>query len=74
VKTILLLRHGKSDWDVDYGGDHERPLNERGRSAAALVGRYLSSLEQVPDLVVTSIVRSRRLANSTKRHPMPFSI
>ena len=30
VKTILLMRHAKSDWDASYGSDHDRPLAARG--------------------------------------------
>lgn len=60
MKRILLLRHAKSDWSAPHGGDHERPLNERGRRAAATIGRYLSAIGQAPDGVVTSsAVRAR---------------
>ena len=54
MKTILLLRHAKSDWDAQYGSDRERPLAKRGRNAAALMGRFLSRLGQVPDSVISS--------------------
>lgn len=54
MKELLLLRHGKSDWDVDYGGDHERPLAARGRSSAKLIGRFLEQVNSTPDLIVTS--------------------
>lgn len=60
MKRLLLLRHAKSDWGADYGGDHERPLNPRGREAAARVGRALAALGQVPQAVLTSsAVRAR---------------
>jgi phosphohistidine phosphatase SixA len=60
VKRLLLLRHGKSDWDAKYGADHDRPLANRGKRAASLMGRYLASLDQVPDRVVcSSAVRAR---------------
>ncbi len=54
MKTILLLRHAKSDWDAAGTADHERPLNGRGRKAAALIGRLLARIEEVPDRVLTS--------------------
>jgi phosphohistidine phosphatase len=54
VKTILLLRHGKSDWSAGKGEDHDRPLNERGKSAAAAMGKLLARLDQIPDRVLTS--------------------
>jgi len=60
MKTLLVLRHGKSDWNVDYGGDHDRPLAPRGVKAAKWMGVYLERLEQIPDRVVSSTaVRAR---------------
>lgn len=54
MKTILLFRHGKSDWDADYEADHNRPLARRGEKAASLMGKYLASLDQLPDRVICS--------------------
>jgi phosphohistidine phosphatase len=54
VKELLLLRHGKSDWNADYAEDRERPLAPRGKAAAKLIGRFLTKTNCVPDLVVTS--------------------
>ena len=51
---LYLLRHGKSDWNLSYGGDRERPLAKRGRRAAQVIGRYLSRLEQLPQKVICS--------------------
>ena len=63
MKTLLFLRHGKSDWDADYGRDHERPLNERGTRDAKRMGRYLADHGPLPDSVVTSTaVRARTTA------------
>ncbi len=54
MKTLLLLRHGKSDWDADYVGDHQRPLMKRGRKASSKVGRFLARTNQLPELVLCS--------------------
>jgi phosphohistidine phosphatase len=54
VKSLYILRHGKSDWHADFAADHERPLAPRGRSAARAVGVLLSRLGQAPDLVLSS--------------------
>lgn len=54
MRTLLLLRHAKSDWEAPFGRDHDRPLNARGRRAAALIGETLARLELVPDRVLTS--------------------
>jgi phosphohistidine phosphatase len=45
--TLTLLRHAKSAWP-DGVPDLERPLGERGRRDAPMVGRWLT--ENVPDL------------------------
>lgn len=60
MKTLIFFRHGKSDWDADYQGDHSRPVAKRGRKAAALMGRFLKATGQIPDRVITSsAVRAR---------------
>ncbi|CAN5781408.1 hypothetical protein BH23ACT4_BH23ACT4_07850 [soil metagenome] len=60
---LVLMRHGKSDWDVSYGADHDRPLAERGVRSARLMGRLLTDADQGPDLVVSSTaVRAHRTA------------
>jgi phosphohistidine phosphatase len=52
---LILLRHGKSDWQADYGGDDRaRPLAPRGRKAAKRMGRFLARAGQVPDAAITS--------------------
>ena len=54
MKSVLFLRHGKSDWDAPFDHDHERPLAKRGRKAARLVGQYLAHIDFVPDGIVSS--------------------
>ncbi len=54
MKTVLFLRHGKSDWDADYDTDHGRPLAKRGRKAAKTMGRLLAERGPVPERIVTS--------------------
>lgn len=63
MKTLLVMRHAKSDWETDYGADHDRPLNHRGAHGARLMGRVIASRDQIPDLVVSSTaVRARTTA------------
>ena len=63
MKTLLLMRHAKSDWDADYGSDHDRPLNERGLRSARLMGRVLTEEDLVPDLIISSTaVRAKKTA------------
>lgn len=60
MKTILLFRHGKSDWYADYSHDHERPLAPRGRRAARAMGRWLSHTRPEPDHIICSTARRTR--------------
>lgn len=63
VKTLLLLRHGKSDWDAEWDEDWQRPLNRRGVRSARLVGRLLSERDLAPERVLSSpAVRARTTA------------
>jgi len=55
MRTLLLLRHAKSSWDVK--DDHERTLAPRGARAAALLGAYLAEPGRAPDLVLCSTAR-----------------
>jgi len=67
MKTLLLMRHAKSDWSAEYGADHDRPLNERGERSARIMGRVLATEDRAPDLVVTSTaVRARETARLAK--------
>ena len=60
MRTLILFRHGKSDWDAPYDTDHDRPLASRGRDAAQVMGRLLAQIDQVPELAVSSsAVRAR---------------
>ncbi|SVD23980.1 uncharacterized protein METZ01_LOCUS376834, partial [marine metagenome] len=54
MRSVIMFRHGKSDWDADYGPDHDRPLAKRGIKAAKKMGKYLAGLDQVPHIVVSS--------------------
>lgn len=53
MSTLILLRHGKSDWS---GGepDHLRPLARRGRRQVPVAGRWLADNVGVIDLAVVS--------------------
>lgn len=63
MKTLLAMRHAKSDWDAPYRHDHDRPLSERGVAAARFMGRLVADRDLVPDLVISSTaVRARTTA------------
>ncbi|WP_299826434.1 histidine phosphatase family protein [uncultured Pontibacter sp.] len=54
MKTLYILRHAKSSWDFEELSDHDRPLNNRGRSDAQLMGEELSNRGITPELIVSS--------------------
>ena len=54
MKTILLLRHGKSDWGDPDLEDFERPLTRKGKRDAPRIGRVLLQCNLLPDLIVCS--------------------
>ena len=54
MKRLILTRHAKSSWDDPLTPDHDRPLNERGKAAAADLGQWLASRGYVPDQVLCS--------------------
>ncbi|WP_309751175.1 histidine phosphatase family protein [Novosphingobium sp.] len=41
MKILGLFRHAKSDWQDPRARDFDRPLNERGRCGAALMGGHV---------------------------------
>jgi len=53
TRELLLLRHGKSDWDTGVD-DYHRPLKDRGKRGAQRIGVWLAQQKMVPDLIVTS--------------------
>ncbi|TFD73970.1 SixA phosphatase family protein [Cryobacterium fucosi] len=52
-RTLILLRHAKSDWSGDEA-DIDRPLNGRGRHQAPRAGKWLARSIPVIDLAVVS--------------------
>ncbi|MEO0361669.1 MAG: histidine phosphatase family protein, partial [Pseudomonadota bacterium] len=60
MRRLLIMRHAKSDWGGHGLADHDRPLNRRGRLAAALMGAFLREDGLRPDLaLVSSALRTR---------------
>jgi phosphohistidine phosphatase len=57
MRQLLLLRHAKSSWDDPRLSDHARPLNARGRRAAAAMGDAMRDLGLAPDIVLVSSAR-----------------
>jgi len=57
MRQLILLRHAKSSWDDPRLPDHARPLNARGRRAAAAIREVMREKGLQPDLVLVSSAR-----------------
>ncbi len=63
-RTLVLIRHAKSDWGNPTLRDYDRPLNERGLRDAPELGRRLrEDLRLAPAKVLSST--ARRAAETT---------
>ncbi len=69
MKTLFVLRHAKSSWDNPNLADFERPLNERGLKAAALIGELILKKHFEIDYVLSSPAnRAKQTANLVKEY------
>ena len=67
--SIIIFRHGKSDWSATYGKDHDRPLSKRGIKASKKMGQYLNTIQQTPEIVISSsAVRTKNTAKLAIEH------
>jgi phosphohistidine phosphatase len=61
MRRLILFRHAKSSWADPDLDDHDRPLNDRGRLAAPLMGAWLAGRGWRPDHVLcSSSLRTRQ--------------
>ncbi|HXH99966.1 MAG TPA: histidine phosphatase family protein [Sphingobacteriaceae bacterium] len=54
MKTLLIVRHAKSDWDDPKLSDFQRPLNSRGHKNAPEMAHRLLRKKIVPQQIVSS--------------------
>jgi phosphohistidine phosphatase len=54
MKRLTLLRHAKSGWDDPVARDFDRPLNERGKRGAALMGTFAKRQNLDIDYILAS--------------------
>jgi phosphohistidine phosphatase len=54
MKTLIILRHGKSSWDDHKLRDFDRPLKNKGRRRTQLIADYLNQHDLKPQLIVSS--------------------
>ncbi len=68
MKTIYFVRHAKSSWEDARLADHDRPLNQRGKRDAPLMGEHLRDLGIQPDGLLSSTARrARETADAFRR-------
>ncbi|MCA0153251.1 SixA phosphatase family protein [Winogradskyella vincentii] len=53
MKTIILVRHGKSSWKYDVG-DRQRPLKTRGLNDIKLVAKEYIKFGELPEKIFSS--------------------
>jgi phosphohistidine phosphatase len=69
-RTLLLLRHAKSDYPSGVA-DHERPLAPRGEREAALAGDWLRAQAPAVDAVLCSTATRTRQTLARTRIDAP---
>jgi len=60
MKTVLFLRHAKSDWAEAGLADFDRPLAKRGLEDAPYMGEVLALFDCVPDKILSSPAQRAR--------------
>jgi len=62
-KTLLLIRHAKSSWDIGSLNDFDRPLNDRGKKdAPTMAKRLLSKKINIDAFVASPAKRAKKTA------------
>ena len=54
LKTLIIVRHAKSSWEDVMQNDFDRPLNERGKEEAPIMGKRLANKKINIDVFVSS--------------------
>lgn len=62
MRTLLIMRHGKSDWSTAGQEDFDRVLNKRGRADAPRMGGAIAAAIRPQRLLVSSAARARETA------------
>ena len=64
MKTLLLIRHAKSDWNTPSLGDIDRPLNDRGkRDAPMMAHRLLDKKVKIDAFIASPAKRAKKTAS-----------
>ena len=69
MKKIIIMRHAKSDWSDGSLRDFDRPLNDRGRNAAPIMGKEIKERGLTPDLIISSpALRAKMTAEAVAKN------
>lgn len=64
MKTLLLMRHGKSSWKDESLEDYERPLKKRGKKDSKKIAKVIAESNLIPDIILSSsATRARETVN-----------
>jgi phosphohistidine phosphatase len=72
MKTLILMRHAEAGWAEPGVNDHDRSLNQRGRSAAPVMAHWLAARGPRPGAVLCSPSRRTRETAALMRDAMPW--
>jgi len=64
MKRLYILRHAKSSWDDPGLTDFDRPLNDRGKKTAPLMGKVMRERGYIPETIIAS--PAKRAAKTAK--------
>ena len=63
MKRLILLRHAKSNWNQPLVSDHDRIINDSGKSDAKLIGQYLYQTHYtISHIISSSAIRTLQTA------------
>ena len=63
MKTLLIIRHAKSSWDIGSLNDFERPLNDRGKKdAPEMAQRLLNRKINIDAFISSPAKRAKKTA------------
>ncbi|MBL7766176.1 MAG: histidine phosphatase family protein [Chitinophagaceae bacterium] len=74
MKTLLIVRHAKSDWTYIDQKDIERSLNDRGLRDAPMMGQRLKGRGFMPDLILSSSAKRAAQTASLMAQELQYPI
>jgi phosphohistidine phosphatase len=71
-KTVLMIRHAKSSWDMSGQPDFDRPLNERGKLDAPVMAKRMLDKGIAIDAFISST--AKRAFSTAKRFAKVYKV